>query len=83
MGAVTPETGEYTMTYFITNQHDQAINTIFANGLKIQISRKACVTFSDIHEAERFLNRLQANAKQDSRIKHLKISTYAKGWMNS
>ena len=70
------------MTYFITNPQDQPINVIHNGaGPRVQISKKACNSFTDIHAAKKYLAYLQGYAKFQPCIKRLKISTYAKGWM--
>lgn len=70
------------MTYFIVTEDDRAIDIKHANGVKIQVSDKHAMTFSDIHEAERKLTYIQTKLLGiDKRVKTLRVSTYAKGWM--
>jgi len=72
------------MTYFLVTPDDRAIDIIHTNGPKIQISSNHAMMFSDIHEAERKLSYIHTYLLgKDKRAKTLRVSTYAKGWMNS
>ena len=69
--------------YFITNPHDQPINVIHdGDGPKIQFSKKTCETYNTPEEAQSRLAYLAGYIRRNPCVRHLKVATYAKGFMS-